>query len=120
MGCGWLPGTTPAHTAVLATAILGALAIGVPHAACRAWGARRCAATITVGIFAAAPLILQLHCEAKVFAIHGLVAAPVLCLTAANGPLRGAGGASQGEARQRCRVRSFRRAGSARRSRQRR
>jgi len=35
----WLPGTSPAHTAAIATAILGALSIAVLHAACRAWGA---------------------------------------------------------------------------------
>jgi hypothetical protein len=85
----WLPGTTPAHTAALATAILGALAIGVLHAACRAWGARPLAATIAVGIFAAAPLILQFHSEAEVFAMNNLVAALVLWLAAARGPLRG-------------------------------
>lgn len=85
----WLPGATPAHTAALATAILGALAIGVLHAACRAWGARPLAATIAVGIFAAAPLILQFHSEAEVFAMNNLVAALVLWLAAARGPLRG-------------------------------
>lgn len=46
----WLPGTTAAHTAGLATAILGALAVGVLHAACRAWGARPAAATIEVNV----------------------------------------------------------------------
>jgi len=85
----WLPGATPAHTAALATAILGALAIGVLHAACRAWGARPLAATIAVGILAAAPVILQFHCEAEVFAMNNLVAALVLWLAAARGPLRG-------------------------------
>src|ERR1044072_8804462 len=36
----WLPGATAAHTAALATAILGGLGIAVLHAACRAWGGR--------------------------------------------------------------------------------
>ncbi len=85
----WLPGTTPAHTAAIATALLGALAIGVLHAACRAWGARPVAATITVAIIGAAPVVLRYHCEAEVFAMNGLAAALVVWLAAANGPLRG-------------------------------
>src|SRR3954471_3237912 len=46
----WLPGATPAHTAAIATAILGALTVAVLHAACRAWGARPLAATVSVAI----------------------------------------------------------------------
>ncbi|HEV7554947.1 MAG TPA: DUF2723 domain-containing protein, partial [Kofleriaceae bacterium] len=40
----WIPGSTPAHTAAIATAILGAGALVTLHAACRAWGARPAAA----------------------------------------------------------------------------
>ena len=85
----WLPGASPAHTAAIATAVLGALAVVVLHAACRAWGARPIAATATVAIIAAAPLVLELHSEAEVFAMNNLIAALVLWLAAANGPLRG-------------------------------
>jgi hypothetical protein len=85
----WLPGLTPAHTAAIATAILGALAIGVLHAACRAWGARPIAATITAAIIAAAPIVQRYHCEAEAFAMNNLVVALVLWLAAARGPLRG-------------------------------
>ena len=85
----WLPGATPAHTAAIATAILGALAIGVLHAACRAWGARPLAATITVAILAAAPVVQRYHCEAEAFAMNNLVAGLVLWLAAGAGPLRG-------------------------------
>jgi hypothetical protein len=46
----WLPGTTAAHSAAIATAVLGALTVGVLHAACRAWGARPLAATCAVAI----------------------------------------------------------------------
>lgn len=84
----WLPGT-PAHSAAIATAVLGALTLGVLHAACRAWGARPAAATITVAIVGAAPVVLRFHSEAEVFAMNGLVAALVVWLSAANGPLRG-------------------------------
>src|SRR5580692_6583945 len=36
----WLPAGSAAHRAALATAVLGAAAVVVLHAACRAWGAR--------------------------------------------------------------------------------
>jgi hypothetical protein len=85
----WLPGATPAHTAAIATAILGALTLGALHAACRAWGARPLAATISVTIIGAAPIVVRYHCQAEVFAMNGLSAALVLWLAAANGPLRG-------------------------------
>ena len=86
----WLPGATPAHTTALATAILGALALLVLHAACRAWGARPLAAAIAVVIVGAAPLIVRYHSQAEVFALNHLIAALVLWLAAAHGPLRGA------------------------------
>jgi len=85
----WLPGASPAHTAALATALLGGLTIGVLHAACRAWGARPLAVTVSVAMFAAAPVVLRFHCEAEVFAMNNLVAALVLWLAAARGPLHG-------------------------------
>lgn len=85
----WLPGSTPAHTAAIATALLGALAVLVLHAACRAWGARPLAATLTVAIAGAAPIVIHYHSQAEVFAMNHLVVALVLWLTAAAGPLRG-------------------------------
>jgi hypothetical protein len=84
-----LPGATPAHTAALATAVLGALTVAALHAACRAWGARPVAATISVAMFAAAPVVVRYACEAEVFALNDLVAALVLWLAAGAGPLRG-------------------------------
>jgi hypothetical protein len=85
----WLPAQSPAHAAALATAVVGGLAIGVLHAACRAWGARPVAATIAVAIVGAAPIVLQYATEAEVFAVNGLIAALVVWLSAAGGPLRG-------------------------------
>ena len=86
----WLPGATAAHTAAIATAILGAAQMLVLHAACRAWGARATAATFAVAVFAGAPVVLGIYTEAEVFALNGLVVAAVLWLAAAEGPLRGA------------------------------
>ncbi|HEX3760286.1 MAG TPA: DUF2723 domain-containing protein [Kofleriaceae bacterium] len=85
----WLPGATPAHTAALATAVLGGLTILVLHAACRAWGARPAAATITAATFAAAPVVVRYACEAEVFTLNDLIAALVVWLAAGAGPLRG-------------------------------
>lgn len=85
----WLPGASPAHTAALATALLGAATVLVLHAACRAWGARPFASTIAVAIFACGPVVLRVVTEAEVFAMNNLVVASVLWLAAERGPLRG-------------------------------
>jgi len=85
----WLPGSSVAHTASLATALLGALSILVLHAACRAWGARPLGASIAVAILAGAPVVLRLHTSAEVFALNDLLAALVLWLSATEGPVRG-------------------------------
>jgi hypothetical protein len=85
----WLPGANAAHTAALATAILGAASIMILHAACRAWGATPAAATLACAIFAAAPVVVELNTEAEVFALNNLVAATILWLAAMGGPVRG-------------------------------
>jgi hypothetical protein len=85
----WLPAATPAHTTAIATAILAAIQLAVLHAACRAWGARPTAATFAVAIYAAGPVVMRYSSEAEAFALNQLVAAAVLYLAAAGGPLRG-------------------------------
>jgi hypothetical protein len=85
----WLPGANAAHTAALATAILGAASIVVMHAACRAWGARPLAASLACALFAGAPVVLAMYTEAEVFALNGLVVATIAWLAAERGPLRG-------------------------------
>lgn len=85
----WLPGANAAHTAALATALVGAGSIVVLHAACRAWGAKPAAATLACAIFAAAPVVVEMNTEAEVFALNNLVAATILWLAARGGPLKG-------------------------------
>jgi hypothetical protein len=85
----WLPGASPAHTAAIATALLGAGAILMLHAACRAWGARPLAATCACALFAVSPVVMTMHTEAEVFALNDLLVAAVLWLAADRGPLRG-------------------------------
>jgi hypothetical protein len=84
----WLP-VNPAHATALATAVIGVGVVVVLHAACRAWGARPLAATAAVAIYAAGPLVMQIHTEAEVFALNSLVVAAVLWLAADGGPVRG-------------------------------
>src|SRR5215468_7803311 len=62
----WLPGTTPAHTTAIATAILAAIQLVVLHAACRAWGARPTTATLAIALYAAGPLVMRYSSEAEV------------------------------------------------------
>jgi len=85
----WLPAQSPAHATALATVMLAIALVLVLHAACRAWGARPLAATMAVAIYAASPLVMQLHTEAEVFALNGVVVAAVLWLSAERGPLTG-------------------------------
>ena len=84
----WLPGS-PAHASAVATIVISAAVIFVLHAACVAWGARPLAASIAVGLFATAPIVLRIHTEADVFPLNCLVCATIVWLCAAEGPLRG-------------------------------
>jgi hypothetical protein len=85
----WLPASSPAHRAALATALLGALGAWALHAACRAWGARPLAAVLAAGVYAVGPAILRIATAAEVFALNQLVGALVIWLAARAGPLRG-------------------------------
>ena len=85
----WLPAASPAHTAAIATAILAGLQLVVLHAACRAWGARPTAATFTVALYAAGPLVMRYNSEAEAFALNQLVVTAVVYLAARNAAVRG-------------------------------
>lgn len=85
----WLPASSAARDAALATAVLGAASLLVLHASCRAWGARPASASIAVAVFAGAPVVLRLHTAAEVFALNNLLVALVLWLAASTGPVQG-------------------------------
>lgn len=85
----WLPGSSAAHTAALATVVLSVLHVAMLHAACRAWGATPTAATIAVAVFAAEPFAMRMYTEAEAYAGNGMVVSAVLWLAAQRGPLRG-------------------------------
>lgn len=84
-----LPLGGAAHTAAIATAVLGAAGALTLHAAARAWGARALAAGVAVALVALSPTVWRTYTEAEVFALAGLVAATVLWLAAPAGPARG-------------------------------
>ncbi len=85
----WLPGQSAAHTAALATAVLGAGTAWLVYLACRAWGARGLAAAVAAGLYATSPLALRYATEAEVFTGNQLACAAILWLAASRGPLRG-------------------------------
>jgi hypothetical protein len=78
----WLPATSPAHRAALATAALGALAVWMLHRACRAWGASAASATIVSLVFAFGPLAWDLATHAEVFSLNVVIACAIVTLAA--------------------------------------
>lgn len=85
----WLPAHSPAHAAALATCLLTAIEAVLVQQAARAWGARPAAATLVAALVAASPVVLRVQSQAEVFAMNGAVAAAILWLAAAGGPVRG-------------------------------
>ena len=85
----WLPASSPAHAAAFATAILGAVQVGLLIAACRAWGARALGTAVAVGLYATAPLIARYNTVTEAFALNNVVLAAVLLLAAQRGPVQG-------------------------------
>lgn len=86
----WLPGATPAHTAAIATALLGAATVWMLYAAARAWGAGLFAATLAAAIAAVAPAVMRSSTQAEVFALNDLVIATVVWLAGPSGTITGA------------------------------
>jgi hypothetical protein len=86
----WLPASSAAHAAALSTALLAAAQILALAAACRAWGAGPTAAGLAAAVHAGGPIALELHSQAEVFALHGLLSAAILGLAGPASPARGA------------------------------
>lgn len=79
----WMPGTSAAHSAALATALLGVGAVAMIRTACRSWGASCGSATTTATLLGVSPLLWKMATHAEVFALHALLAAAIV---AACGP----------------------------------
>jgi hypothetical protein len=74
----WLPASSPAHRAGLATAVLGALAVVGVFGACRAWKASVAASAMVAAAFAVSPRAWVASTQAEVFALHALIAAAIV------------------------------------------
>jgi len=85
----WLPGSSPAHTAALGTAILGAAAVGVLADALRRWGFSAVAAVGAALVFGFDSQVWGVHTHAEVFALNNLIAAAILWAAAPGAPRRG-------------------------------
>lgn len=83
----FLPASSPAHGAAIATALLGLAAVAVLYKAVRAWGASAWSALLATTLFATATLPWSLSTAAEVFALNTLVAALVLWFGAPFAPL---------------------------------
>lgn len=78
----WIPATSPAHGAALATAVIGVATIAVLQRACRAWGARTEVAAAASLLFAFSPLAWSLATSAETFTLNALIAAAILLVSA--------------------------------------
>jgi hypothetical protein len=86
----WIPASSPAHGAALATAVLGVATVVVLQRACRAWGARAEIAAGVALVYAFSPLAWSLATSAETFTLNALVAAAIGWVSAPSRPLRGA------------------------------
>jgi hypothetical protein len=85
----WLPLSSPAHGAAVSTAVLGAGACTLLAVACIRWGVRPWVAALVATLFAFSRLMWEMSTQAEVFALHALLAAAILAVTPAGGPVRG-------------------------------
>jgi hypothetical protein len=76
----WLPVSSPAHAAALATALLGAAAVLAVLLACTSWGASVPAAAAAGAVFAFSPLAWRCATEPEAFALNALIAAGIVAL----------------------------------------
>lgn len=85
----WIPGVSAAHSAALATALLGWGASVALWFAARAWGARRQAALAAACLFGLNTEVWLVSTHAEAFAPNALLAALILLFSAPKAPLTG-------------------------------
>ncbi len=83
----FVPASSPAHGAAIATTLLGLAAVAALYMAARAWGASAWSALLATTLFATATLPWSLSTAAEVFALNTLVAALMLWFGAPFAPL---------------------------------
>jgi hypothetical protein len=85
----WLPVSSPAHGAALATVALGVLSVWTLQRACLAWGASLGSTLVASTVFAFSPLSWKLGTHAEVFAMNAAIAGAILALSAPDSALSG-------------------------------
>jgi len=85
----WLPGVSPAHSAALATSLLGVAASAALYGATRAWGASRVSSAVVTAGIALSSLMWKLATQAEVFALHALLAALIVMVAGSHHDTRG-------------------------------
>ncbi len=85
----WLPASSPAHGAAMATALLGGASAGALVFAARAWGASRLGALFALGAWAFASLPWRLSTHAEVFTLNAALALTIAGLAGPDAPVRG-------------------------------
>lgn len=85
----WLPASSPAHGAALATALLGGCAAAALVFATRAWGASRLGALFALGTWAFASLPWRLSTHAEVFSLNAALALAITGLSSPDAPVKG-------------------------------
>lgn len=84
-----LPVSSPAHEAAMATALLGACAVGLFFLALRAWRVPPLPATFGAALFGLAPQVWLLHAIPEAFALNHLLVAAILLFSAPSSVLEG-------------------------------
>jgi Protein of unknown function (DUF2723) len=84
----WLPASSPAHGAALATAILGIGCAIVIYLAARAWGATPVASATAVAVFAFSARAWTAFTQAEVFGLNALIAGAIVLAAAPGAALR--------------------------------
>lgn len=74
----WIPGASAAHTAAIATALIGVAAHISFRQAARNWGASRGAAIVAATLLSISPLMWTMSTHAEVFALHALLASEIV------------------------------------------
>ena len=85
----WLPGVSPAHTCALATTLLGVAGVVVVRRACVVWGATHEGATLAAATYAFSRLPWLMATHAEVFALHALLGASIVAVSAPHAAPRG-------------------------------
>lgn len=85
----WLPASSPAHGAALATALLGGCAAAALVFATRAWGASRWGSLFALGAWAFASLPWRLSTHAEVFILNAALALVIAGLASPDAPVKG-------------------------------